>query len=287
MEWPEFCESPSDQSFFNIVPPEIDVDLTEWTFEENKLFENALAEFDPSSAVFFENVASKVPWKSMDEIKKHYQDLVEDIEMIESGLVPLPSYNTVDQESKSTNMIKSKNEKGSSSQTKKLTSHQQRRRGVPWTEEEHQRFLMGLNKYGKGDWRSISRYYVVSKTPTQVASHAQKYFRRQNSSTPLDRRRPSIHDIQTVNPSFISSTQKQNYQPNNEDPVPISNLYGNNIAPTNNNGELSDFASGGGGTSFPPAATTFAMGNNMNSQVSDAYTSSYLLGSSLRNKYWG
>lgn len=61
-------------------------------------------------------------------------------------------------------------------------------------------FLMGLNRYGKGDWKSISRYYVTSKTPTQVASHAQKYYRRQASSTPLDRRRPSIHDIQTVNP---------------------------------------------------------------------------------------
>lgn len=60
---------------------------------------------------------------------------------------------------------------------------------------------MGLNKYGKGDWRSISRYYVISKTPMQVASHAQKYFRRQNSSTPVDRRRPSIHDIQTVTPT--------------------------------------------------------------------------------------
>lgn len=62
---------------------------------------------------------------------------------------------------------------------------------------------MGLNKYGKGDWRSISRYYVITKTPTQVASHAQKYFRRQTSSTPPDRRRPSIHDIQSVNPTTL------------------------------------------------------------------------------------
>lgn len=35
---------------------------------------------------------------------------------------------------------------------------------------------MGLKKHGKGDWRNISRNYVISRTPTQVARHAQKYF---------------------------------------------------------------------------------------------------------------
>lgn len=39
-------------------------------------------------------------------------------------------------------------------------------------------FLEGLVKYGKGDWRSISRLCVVTRTPTQVASHAQKHFLR-------------------------------------------------------------------------------------------------------------
>jgi len=59
-------------------------------------------------------------------------------------------------------------------------------------------FLMGLKKYGKGDWRNISRNFVVSRTPTQVASHAQKYFIRLNSGG-KDKRRASIHDITTVN----------------------------------------------------------------------------------------
>lgn len=60
------------------------------------------------------------------------------------------------------------------------------------------RFLLGLLKYGKGDWRNISRNFVGSKTPTQVASHAQKYYQRQLSGA-KDKRRPSIHDITTVN----------------------------------------------------------------------------------------
>lgn len=62
------------------------------------------------------------------------------------------------------------------------------------------RFLMGLLKYGKGDWRNISRDFVVTKTPTQVASHAQKYYIRQKLSGGKDnKRRPSIHDITIVN----------------------------------------------------------------------------------------
>ena len=59
-------------------------------------------------------------------------------------------------------------------------------------------FLLGLKKYGKGDWRNISRNFVQTRTPTQVASHAQKYFIRLNSGG-KDKRRSSIHDITTVN----------------------------------------------------------------------------------------
>ncbi|VAH69796.1 unnamed protein product [Triticum turgidum subsp. durum] len=56
-------------------------------------------------------------------------------------------------------------------------------------------FLLGLKTYGKGDWRKISRNFVRTRTPTQVASHAQKYFIRLSSGTA---RRSSIHDITTV-----------------------------------------------------------------------------------------
>ncbi|KAL4341769.1 hypothetical protein GQ457_08G026320 [Hibiscus cannabinus] len=74
------------------------------------------------------------------------------------------------------------------------SSSRDRKRGVPWTEEEHRMFLLGLQKLGKGDWRGISRNYVISRTPTQVASHAQKFFIRQ-SNVSRRKRRSSLFDI--------------------------------------------------------------------------------------------
>ncbi|KAG5595786.1 hypothetical protein H5410_037018 [Solanum commersonii] len=78
-----------------------------------------------------------------------------------------------------------------------LGQPQERRKGVGWTEEEHRRFLMGLEKLGKGDWRGISRKFVTTRTPTQVASHAQKYFLRLYS-THLNKkkRRSSLFDME-------------------------------------------------------------------------------------------
>ncbi|XP_058080184.1 transcription factor DIVARICATA-like [Magnolia sinica] len=208
---------------------------TEWTAHENKLFENALAEFEDENAPGrWEKVAARVPGKTAEEVLKHYQTLAEDVELIESGQTPLPHYMDDDGGNESDDNCAEAVRKVKKKWTVNRTAEQERKKGVPWNEEEHRLFLIGLSKYGKGDWRSISRNCVKTRTPTQVASHAQKYFNRLTNLEKKERRRPSIHDIRsikekessptiTVHPSIIVPPS----------PTPCTNVMGPTIQPSN------------------------------------------------------
>ncbi|TYG73171.1 hypothetical protein ES288_D04G079600v1 [Gossypium darwinii] len=145
-----------------------------WTKEENKRFESALAIYGEDVPDRWMKVAAMIPGIELEE----------DVFDIESGRIPIPGYLTssftfemVDNHDFEPYRKRSNGAKG---------PDHERKKGVPWTEEEHRRFLMGLMKN-----------LVVSKTPTQVASHAQKYFQRQLSGG-KDKKRPSIHDITTL-----------------------------------------------------------------------------------------
>ncbi|EEF50643.1 transcription factor MYBS1 [Ricinus communis] len=201
-----------------------------WSREEDIAFENAIAThwIEDDSEEQWEKIASMVPSRNIEELKQHYRLLVEDVDAIEAGNVPLPNY--VGEETTSSSSKDSHGFSGAVTTDKRLNcgfgsgfmglgpnssghggkggsrADQERRKGIPWTEEEHRLFLLGLDKFGKGDWRSISRNFVLSRTPTQVASHAQKYFIRLNSMN-RDRRRSSIHDITSVNNGEVSSHQ--------------------------------------------------------------------------------
>ncbi|CAL9203101.1 protein RADIALIS-like 3 [Musa acuminata AAA Group] len=64
-----------------------------WTPQQNKLFERALAVYDKDTPDRWLNVARAVGGgKTAEEVKKHYELLLEDLHRIESGRVPYPNY---------------------------------------------------------------------------------------------------------------------------------------------------------------------------------------------------
>ncbi|XP_050254941.1 protein RADIALIS-like 4 [Quercus robur] len=66
---------------------------SEWSWEENKVFENALAmHYEYFEKGEWEKIVVLIPTKTPTQISIHYAHLLEDIESIESGLVPPPRF---------------------------------------------------------------------------------------------------------------------------------------------------------------------------------------------------
>ncbi|CAN8298079.1 unnamed protein product [Cochlearia groenlandica] len=183
---------------------------SEWTRTEDKMFEQALVFFPEGSLNRWDRIADQLH-KTSGEVRDHYEALVHDVYEIDSGRVDVPDY--MDDSAAtggwdSTGQISFGSKHGET----------ERKRGTPWTENEHKLFLIGLKRYGKGDWRSISRNVVVTRTPTQVASHAQKYFLRQNS-VKKERKRSSIHDITTVDTNLAMPGSNMDWSGQHESPL--------------------------------------------------------------------
>ncbi|GAB2291265.1 Protein RADIALIS-like 6, partial [Dionaea muscipula] len=67
-----------------------------WTPTQNKRFEKALAVYDKDTPDRWHNVAKAVDGnKSAEEVKRHYDILIQDLHHIESGQVPIPNYGMV------------------------------------------------------------------------------------------------------------------------------------------------------------------------------------------------
>ncbi|KAK9742480.1 hypothetical protein RND81_03G175900 [Saponaria officinalis] len=158
--------------------------INSWTWEQNKAFENGLAIYPENCEQRWQKIASNIPgYKTIEEVKQHYQILLDDIAEIEAGYVTLPNYSDV-----STNKVENERD-----------TRWERRRGQAWTEEEHKQFLLGMARYGKGDWKTIAKEFVRTRTSTQVASHAQKHFKRQERKKKKEGKRWSIFDITNPN----------------------------------------------------------------------------------------
>ncbi|XP_060212043.1 transcription factor MYB1R1-like [Lycium barbarum] len=88
-----------------------------------------------------------------------------------------------------------------STENNDLRSRNKNSKGTRWSEDEHKAFLIGLENLGRGNWAAIAKKFVPSRTHTQVASHAQKYFARLEAEKDnynkavIKRHKSSVFDI--------------------------------------------------------------------------------------------
>lgn len=114
-----------------------------WSREQDKQFEKAIATYPEDTLDRWEKIAADVPGKSVEEVKHHYEVLVDDVQRIESGFVEVPSYNSASDGStshagdgrKGANSGQSNAESNHGGKSSK--SDQERRKGIAWTEDEH------------------------------------------------------------------------------------------------------------------------------------------------------
>lgn len=132
--------------------------ISEWSREQDKAFENALATYPEDASDRWEKIAADVPGKTMEEIKQHYEFLVDDVNQIEAGCVPIPSYNSSSEGSTSHASDEGVGKKGglngnnnseSNHGTKASRSDQERRKGIAWTEDEHRQVYLLLISFEK------------------------------------------------------------------------------------------------------------------------------------------
>ena len=114
-----------------------------WTAEENKKFENALAFYDKDTPDRWFKVAAMLPGKTVGDVIKQYRELEEDVSDIEAGLIPIPGYAsdsfTLDwggYDAGNMNGYYFAAVGGKRGSAARAAEHE-RKKGVPWTEEEH------------------------------------------------------------------------------------------------------------------------------------------------------
>ncbi|XP_074299660.1 protein RADIALIS-like 4 [Silene latifolia] len=102
----------------------------EWIFEENKAFEIGLIELGHDNPNLVKELFYRVPGKTIEQIQNNYDALLRDVEIIESGCFDEKLDDLYGHKS---------NQEGLTSIVPNVTNISvQRRRGIPWTDDEHE-----------------------------------------------------------------------------------------------------------------------------------------------------
>lgn len=140
---------------------------TEWTKEENKKFESALAIYDEMTPNRWSKVAEIIPGKSVLDVMLQYKELVADVTDIEAGLVPNPRHfaSSFALEYVDHRKIQTFSKRG------KSYDHE-RKKGVPWTEEEHRFIQVNLLAMLLGFFKYVVDVDIFKKNPSNVGDQA-------------------------------------------------------------------------------------------------------------------
>lgn len=104
----------------------------QWNRYDDKLFEKALVMFPEDMPNRWQKIAEQVPGKTVEDVRVHYDALLHDVLEIDSGRVELPKYpddGFLGFEETGANQI--------SFGGKARQVDGDRKKGTPWTEEEH------------------------------------------------------------------------------------------------------------------------------------------------------
>ena len=103
-----------------------------WAKEEDKAFEAALVTLPDHAPDRWERVAARLPGRTPQEAWEHYQALVADVDLIERGAVDTPDCWDFDDDGDGRATVAS-----SRGRPAGKARGEERRRGIPWSEEEH------------------------------------------------------------------------------------------------------------------------------------------------------
>lgn len=125
---------------------------TKWTAAENKMFENALAIYDKDTPDRWQRVAAMIPGKTVRDVMRQYKELEDDVSSIEAGLIPIPGYNSTSSPftlewGNGHGFDGFKQGYGPGGKRSGRGSDQERKKGVPWTEEEHKSVLLNFRNF--------------------------------------------------------------------------------------------------------------------------------------------
>ena len=97
-----------------------------WSEEENRVFEAALVDFEEGRSDRWHRIAERIPGRYPWEVEEQYRRLEKDVLDIEAGIIEPPVY--ADDEPEQADRI---------SFGRSRSRPDERKKGVPWTEDEH------------------------------------------------------------------------------------------------------------------------------------------------------